>query len=183
MEFPTPAEPFKLLVFSSYPPPTHTHTQMAGWFRRFRRYGHMFMASRTSPEPDRSKTREDNASGPTVQSCEYLLIRCTDTVNTMRDLNPFYIKKALNQIGWWPLKNDSRLRDKSLVVESWTDYQTKKVLKRKIMGSYPVVVEKYPTLNWTWGVIFRSQVAKTIDPRSDSQSKTFPEHIASIGWW
>jgi hypothetical protein len=75
----------------------------------------------------------------------------------MKDLSPFYIQNALDQIGG-PVRNTSRLRDGSLLVETQTDEQTKKLLKQKLLGSYPVTVEKHQTLNSIRGVIFCPQV-------------------------
>jgi hypothetical protein len=73
----------------------------------------------------------------------------------VKDLSPFYIQKALHQITG-PVKNVSRLWEGSLV-KTRIDDQSKKLLKQKFLGSYPVFV-KHKTLNSTRGVIFCSQV-------------------------
>jgi hypothetical protein len=46
----------------------------------------------------------------------------------MMDLSPFYIQKAFHQITG-PLKNGSRLWEGSVLVETRTDDQSKKLLK------------------------------------------------------
>jgi hypothetical protein len=56
------------------------------------------------------------------------------------------------------VKNASRLRDVSLLVETRTDDQSKKFLKQKLLSSYPVLVEKHKTLISTRGVIFCSLI-------------------------
>jgi hypothetical protein len=68
----------------------------------------------------------------------------------MKDLSPFYIQKVLNQIAGH-VKNVSRLQDGSLLVKIKTDDQRKKLLRQKLLGSYPVLVQKHKTLNSTGG--------------------------------
>jgi hypothetical protein len=51
----------------------------------------------------------------------------------MKDLGTFYIQNTLNQIAV-PVKNAFRLRDGSLLVETRTDSQIKKLLKEKLLG-------------------------------------------------
>jgi hypothetical protein len=58
------------------------------------------------------------------------------------DLSPIFIQVALDQITG-PVKNASRLRDGSLLIETRTDDQSKKLRKQKALGSYPVLVEKH----------------------------------------
>jgi hypothetical protein len=48
-----------------------------------------------------------------------------------------------------PVKNASRLWDRSLIVETRTDDQSKKLHNQKLLGSYPVLVEKHKTLKST----------------------------------
>jgi hypothetical protein len=86
----------------------------------------------------------------------------------MKDLSSFYIQKAFDQIGG-PVRNASRLRDGSLLVETRTNEQTKKLLKQKLLGSYPVTVEKHQSLNSVRGVIFcpRLMAAQTRKSRLD----------------
>jgi hypothetical protein len=68
------------------------------------------------------------------------------TRKTLKYLSPFYIQKPLDQIAG-PVRNTSRLRDGSLV-EARTDAQSKKLLKPKLLGPHPVLVEKQnPQLN------------------------------------
>jgi hypothetical protein len=64
---------------------------------------------------------------------------------TMKDLSPFYIQKVLSQIAR-PVKNASRLHDRTLLVGTKIDEQSKKLLKQKLLGSYHVLVEKHRTL-------------------------------------
>jgi hypothetical protein len=112
-----------------------------------------------SPETDPNKRRKVNDSSSDVKCClaRFLTIRCIDTVKTMKDLSLFYIQKALDQIAA-PVKNVFRLQDGSLLVETRSDDQNRKLHKQKLLGSYPVLVEKHKTLNSTRGVIFCSRV-------------------------
>jgi hypothetical protein len=70
----------------------------------------------------------------------------------MNNLNPFYIEKALDQIAG-PVKNVSRFWDGSVLVETRSDDQSRKLLKQKLLGLYPVLVEKHNMLNSTRDVL------------------------------
>jgi hypothetical protein len=76
--------------------------------------------------------------------------------NTMKDLSPFYIQAALDLMAK-PVKNASRLRDGTVLVQTKTDKQNEQLLIQKLLGSYPVLAEKQNLL-LNQGCIFCSQV-------------------------
>lgn len=76
---------------------------------------------------------------------------------TMKNLSPFYIKRALDaMIG--KVRNATRLRNGSLLVETLSPKQSETLLKAKLLGSYPIKVERHSSLNTTRGVITTSSL-------------------------
>jgi hypothetical protein len=59
---------------------------------------------------------------------KFLTFRLNNTEKTMRDTNPFYAKEGLHLIGG-KVKNASRLRYDTLVVEGFTENESNSLLK------------------------------------------------------
>jgi hypothetical protein len=83
----------------------------------------------SSAETDPSKRGKVNDSSSNVKCCfpRCLTIRRNDTEKCMGDLRLFFIQKALDKIDG-PVKNTSRLRYRSLLVETRTDDQSRILL-------------------------------------------------------
>jgi hypothetical protein len=177
VEIPTPAQTVKILVSFSFCPPNGrlTPTVPEG--------GPIIMASSrpSSPDPDPSKRRKVTASGPNVKCCiPRLVIRRSDTDKTVKNLSPFYIQKALDQIGG-AVRNASRLRDGSLLVETQTEEQTKKLLKQKLLGHILLQSKniKTSTRLRASSSAPRLMAAQRRKSRFDWQISMYPKRIAS----
>jgi hypothetical protein len=90
----------------------------------------------------------------------------------VKNLSPFYIQKVLDQIAG-PVKKTSRLWDWSLLVKTRTDDRSKRLL-----DSYPVLVEKHKTLNSTRGVMFCSKVDGYSD--EEIQVRLADEYVSNV---
>jgi hypothetical protein len=82
----------------------------------------------------------------------------------MRNINPFYIQKALDSIAG-KVKNASRLKNGTLLVEIFNENQADLLLKANLLGSHPIRVERHTSLNSS------RRVAKTdsLDGMSDEE--------------
>jgi hypothetical protein len=82
----------------------------------------------------------------------------------MRSINPFYIEKALGSIAG-QVKNDSRLKNGTLLVEVCNEKQTDLLLKANLLGFHPITVERHTSLNSSRGV----KAADSLDGMSDKE--------------
>jgi hypothetical protein len=60
----------------------------------------------------------------------------------MKDINPFHVKQGLDLI-CGKVKNASRLRNDTLLVEIFTENQSNALLKASLIGSYSIQVERH----------------------------------------
>jgi hypothetical protein len=82
----------------------------------------------------------------------FITFRLKDTEKMMRNVNPFYIQKALNGIVG-KVKNASHLKNGTLLVEVQNDKQAEVLLKANLLGSYPVQVERHMLLISFWEIV------------------------------
>jgi hypothetical protein len=59
----------------------------------------------------------------------------------MRNINPFYVRKALDGVAG-KMKNTSRLKNGKLIAEVQNNKYSEVWLKSILLGSYPVQVDK-----------------------------------------
>jgi hypothetical protein len=81
-----------------------------------------------------------------------MMFRLKNTENNMRTISLFYIQKALDDIAG-KVKNASRLKDGTLLVEVQNDKQAEVLLEVNLLGSYPVQVETHTLLNSSLEVV------------------------------
>jgi hypothetical protein len=82
---------------------------------------------------------------------KYLTMRLKNTEKTMRDINPLCVKQGLDLI-CGKVKNASRLRNGTLLVEVFAENQSSALWKASLLGSYPIQVERHASLNFSGGV-------------------------------
>ena len=87
----------------------------------------------------------------------FLVMTLASEVKTMKDISPFYIKRELDRI-CGTVKNATRVRDGSLLIETVTADQSKKLLKATLLGSYPIRVVPHKSLNSCRGVVTTSSL-------------------------
>lgn len=90
---------------------------------------------------------------PSSNGGRYLILTRTDNNQTMNNVSPFFIKKAIDNIT--PNIKISRIRDGSLLLKS-TDYnQAVKLMKQTILGGeIGIKIVEHPTLNQSRGTIY-----------------------------
>jgi hypothetical protein len=81
-----------------------------------------------------------------MPALRFVTFRLKDTDKNMRHINPFYVQKALDARAG-KVKNVSRLRNGTLLIETRNDKQTELLLKANLLSSYPVEVDRHATLN------------------------------------
>jgi hypothetical protein len=82
----------------------------------------------------------------------FITFRLKDTEKNMCNINPFYTHKALDGIAG-KVKNASRLKNGTQLVEVQNDKQAELLLKANFFGSYPIQIERHTSLNSSRGVI------------------------------
>jgi hypothetical protein len=98
-----------------------------------------------------------------------ITFKLKDTEKNMRNINPFYIQKALDGIAG-KVKNASRLKNGTLLVEVQNDKQAEVLMKANILGSYPIQVERHTSLNYSRGVV----KTDSLDDMSDEVIQSAP---------
>ena len=88
----------------------------------------------------------------TVPTPKFLCVKLTSENATMKSISPFYIQRALDFIAG-KVKNATRSRDGSLIVETNSPAQSDKLLKATLFGSHPIIVERHKSLNTCRGVV------------------------------
>ncbi|KAJ4428446.1 hypothetical protein ANN_24483 [Periplaneta americana] len=83
---------------------------------------------------------------------KFICITLTGTEKTMKNISPFYIRRALDGLVG-KVKNATRLRNGSLLVETLSAKQSETLLKAKLLGSYLIKAERHSSLNTTRGVV------------------------------
>ncbi|KAJ4425685.1 hypothetical protein ANN_27881 [Periplaneta americana] len=83
---------------------------------------------------------------------KFISITLDGTEKTMKDISPFYVRRALDGLVG-KVRNATRLRNGSLLVETASAKQSETLLKAKLLGSYPIKVERHSSLNTTRGVV------------------------------
>ena len=87
-----------------------------------------------------------------VSTARYLVVHRLEEGQSFLKVNPFVIQSGLDKIAG-PVQSCTRLRNGSLLVETFTATQFEKILKAKLLHGYPVRVEKHRSLNSCKGVI------------------------------
>jgi hypothetical protein len=98
------------------------------------------------------------------------MFRLKDTEENMRNINPFYIQKALDCIAG-KVKNAYHMKNGTLFVEVQNDKQAEVLLKANLLGSYPVQVERHTSLNSSRGVV-------NTDSLDDMSDEAIPSALA-----
>jgi hypothetical protein len=126
VEVPTPAQTVKFPVSFLFPPNGRlTPTVLEG--------GPLKMAL-SRPHPSRtmitalSTDKSPLKSNVKMPAPKFLTLRLKNTEKTMRDINPFHVKQGLDLIRG-KLKNASRLRNGTFLVEAFTENQSSALLK------------------------------------------------------
>jgi hypothetical protein len=70
----------------------------------------------------------------------------------MRQINPFYVQKALDSIAG-KVKNASRLKNGTLLIEVYNDKQAELLLKATLLGSHLIYAKRHSSLNSSLGVV------------------------------
>ena len=91
-----------------------------------------------------------------------LSVTVDGTEKTMQNISPFYIKRALDAM-LGKVKNATRLRNGSLLVETLNPKQSETLMKAKLLGSYPIKVNRHSSRNTTRGVITTSSLEGMYD--------------------
>jgi hypothetical protein len=78
--------------------------------------------------------------------------RLKNSEKNMRQINPFYVQKALDSIAG-KVKNASRLKNGTLLIEVHKDKQAELLLKATFLGSQPIYAERHSSLNSSRGVV------------------------------
>ncbi|XP_058816058.1 uncharacterized protein LOC131679362 [Topomyia yanbarensis] len=82
----------------------------------------------------------------------YLILKRTDPGETIKNVSPFYIKKAMDSIT--TNVTISRTKDGELLLKTTNKQQAEKLLKQSKLGDQiRINVEEHPTLNQTKGII------------------------------
>jgi hypothetical protein len=103
-----------------------------------------------------------------ITALKFLTLRLKNTDKTMRDINPFFGKQGLDFI-CGKVKNASRLRNGTLLVEAFTENQSNVLLNETLLGSYPIQVDRQASLN-----SFRGDVSSdALDELSDEAIQSF----------
>jgi hypothetical protein len=76
----------------------------------------------------------------------FVTFRLKDSDKNMRQINPFYVQKALDSIAG-KVKNASRLKDGTALTEVHNDKQAELLLKATLLGSHPIYAERHSSLN------------------------------------
>ncbi|KAJ4438319.1 hypothetical protein ANN_14261 [Periplaneta americana] len=95
---------------------------------------------------------------------KFISITLDGTEKTMKNISPFYVRRALDGLVG-KVKNATRLRNGSLLVETVSLKQSETLLKAKLLGSYPIKVERHSSLNTTRGVVHTD----SLDGMSDEE--------------
>ena len=77
----------------------------------------------------------------------------TDNPDGLKKISPFIIHKQLTYVAGGELKSVKKLRNGTLLVETFNDKQTTNLLKLQCLGLIAVQVEPHRQLNFTQGVI------------------------------
>lgn len=105
----------------------------------------------SNPIPGQSKKRF-RAEPPTPDG-KFLLIAHADPLQNLNKINPFIVMKALE--GYTTeLKQVTKLRNGTLLVETRNQRQADTLLKAKTLADSPIQVREHPTLNTVRGTIF-----------------------------
>lgn len=90
---------------------------------------------------------------PKENGSRYLILSRTDEGLTMRNLSPFFIKKAMDTIT--PRVQISRMRDGTLLLKTVDRQQADKLKKQALLGdNIGIRIVEHPTLNTTRGTIY-----------------------------
>jgi len=93
-----------------------------------------------------------NQSAKLVAVKRFVTFRLKDSDKNMRQINPFYVQKALDSIAG-KVKNASRLKNGTLLIEVHNDKQAELLLKATLLGSHPIYAERHSSLNSSRGVV------------------------------
>jgi hypothetical protein len=75
----------------------------------------------------------------------FFCIQLNSKEETMKNISPFYIQKALDNIAG-KVRNASCLRNGSLLVKTLNKRQSKLLLRATFLGSHPITVERHGSL-------------------------------------
>jgi hypothetical protein len=107
---------------------------------------------RPHSNPDERKENDDMSTAcmPTVPVRmplpRFLCTQLSSKENTMKNISPFYIQRALDDLAG-KVRNASRLRNGTLLVETLNERQSEFLLKATLLGSHPITVERHASLN------------------------------------
>jgi hypothetical protein len=109
--------------------------------------------SRPHTHPDERKGNDDMMSTirtPTVPVRmplpRFLYIQLSSKDKTMKNISPFYVQRALDNIAI-NVRNTSCLRNGSLLVETLNKRQFELLLKVTLLGSYPITMERHASFS------------------------------------
>ena len=83
---------------------------------------------------------------------KFLVVTRTDGQD-FSSVNPFIIQKGVDAIAG-PLKTCTRQRNGTLLLEIENAFQAQKLIRAKLVHTFPVEVEPHRTLNSSRGVVF-----------------------------
>jgi hypothetical protein len=107
------------------------------------------------------------------------MFRLASTENTMQNINPFYIQKALDSIAG-QVKNASRLKEGTPLVDVSNEKQANVLLKNKFHGSYPIQMESRTSLNSCHGVVTTNYLDGMTD--EEIQSSLVDKSVSEVYW-
>jgi hypothetical protein len=104
---------------------------------------------------------------------KFLTLRLKNTEKTKKDINPFHVKQGPDLI-CGKVKNASRLRNGTLLVETFTENQSNALLKASLIGPYPIQVERHVSLNSSGGDVYTDAVDGLSDEAAQPSLPTSP---------